>query len=210
MSMMPGIKVRPPASTVSRASSLISPIPTILPASTATSACFGSWPRPSTTVAPRITRSCMSAPPDLFRQKVSLAYDLADPQKSHRHIVTARGGGLYSRRRSGLPKRLCALGSGGVGEVSRKVVQFVTRVARKLLTLPRPSPPNPDDRDLRPTPDPQPTPDESGQPHAPRDCKKIRRKPHCRSPPSACDRHAEEDGDGSGRQLYGQLVLSYG
>src|SRR5476649_2821954 len=58
---MPGVSVRPPASIVSAPLSLTSPMATILPSLTATSARLGSCPRPSTTVAPRMTRSTMKA-----------------------------------------------------------------------------------------------------------------------------------------------------
>src|SRR5215831_2707646 len=57
--MMPGINASPPASTISDASLPTSPIPAIRPSFTAMSARIGSCPSPSTTVAPRITRSCI-------------------------------------------------------------------------------------------------------------------------------------------------------
>ena len=57
--MMPGIRVSPPASTTRSAWRPTSPIAAIRPFSTATSARRGSWPSPSTIVAPRITRSYM-------------------------------------------------------------------------------------------------------------------------------------------------------
>jgi hypothetical protein len=58
--MMPGISASPPASTISRASPAMSPIAAMRPPSTATSVRTGSWPSPSITVAPRISRSCIS------------------------------------------------------------------------------------------------------------------------------------------------------
>src|SRR6516162_10009091 len=61
-SMMPGISVSPPASTISDASLPTSPIAAMRPSRTATSVRIGSCPSPSTTLAPRITRSCMLSP----------------------------------------------------------------------------------------------------------------------------------------------------
>src|SRR6516164_9048717 len=57
--MMPGISASPPASTISDATLPTSPIAAIRPSLTATSARTGSCPTPSTTMAPRITRSCI-------------------------------------------------------------------------------------------------------------------------------------------------------
>src|SRR5215831_9847551 len=57
--MMPGISASPPASTISDASLPTSPIAAMPPSLTATSARIGSCPSPSTTVAPRIRRSCI-------------------------------------------------------------------------------------------------------------------------------------------------------
>src|SRR5260370_1061375 len=54
----------PPASMVSAPLSLISPIAAIMPSLTARSARRGSWPRPSTIVAPRMTRSAMTTSVD--------------------------------------------------------------------------------------------------------------------------------------------------
>src|SRR5215470_2664573 len=55
--MIPGISVSPPASTISAASLSTFPIAAMQQSRTATSARIGSCPSPSTTVAPRITRS---------------------------------------------------------------------------------------------------------------------------------------------------------
>src|SRR6186997_433243 len=57
---MPRDSVRPPASIVRAAESLISPIAAMRPSLTATSERRGSLPSPSTTVAPRMTRSFMA------------------------------------------------------------------------------------------------------------------------------------------------------
>ncbi len=54
---MPGESTSPPASIVSFPLSEIEPMAAILPSFTATSARLGSLPKPSTTVAPRMTRS---------------------------------------------------------------------------------------------------------------------------------------------------------
>src|SRR5712691_564190 len=61
--MMPGISARPPASTISVASLSTAPIAAMRPSFTATSARTGSCPSPSTTIAPRITRSYMPISP---------------------------------------------------------------------------------------------------------------------------------------------------
>src|SRR6476620_5816763 len=61
MSTMPGARISPPASIVF-APSLMLPISAILPSLTARSARRGSLPRPSTMVAPRMTRSFMVLP----------------------------------------------------------------------------------------------------------------------------------------------------
>src|SRR3954451_25216610 len=55
--MMPGISASPPASTISAPSLPISPTAAMRPFRIATSARIGSFPSPSRTVAPRITRS---------------------------------------------------------------------------------------------------------------------------------------------------------
>src|SRR3954465_2623616 len=86
--MMPGISVRPPASTTAAASLPRLPIAAMRPSLTATSARTGSRPSPSTTVAPRITRSCMSFPPltGIGRTRLLLkTYDLycADPIRAY-------------------------------------------------------------------------------------------------------------------------------
>jgi hypothetical protein len=75
---MPGIKLSPPASIASAASLPTSPIAAIRESLTATSARRGSRPYPSTTVAPRITRSYISV---LLPRRAALVDMTDDPRR---------------------------------------------------------------------------------------------------------------------------------
>src|SRR3989442_7824554 len=59
--MIPGISARPPASMVSFAAASTAPMPVILPSDTARSRRAGGEPRPSSSSALRISRSCTPA-----------------------------------------------------------------------------------------------------------------------------------------------------
>src|SRR5947209_3890602 len=74
--MIPGISASPSASMTSAASGPTFPTPVMRPSETATSARIGSLPSPSSTVAPRITRSCIaivSAPDECPRDGPAIA-----------------------------------------------------------------------------------------------------------------------------------------
>src|SRR5258706_16155591 len=89
--MIPGISARPSASTVSLAERLALPTSRIFPSLTARSPRFGGEPRPSTSSALRITRSCI-APQYTCRSMFDL--------KGKTAVVTggAKGIGAATRR----------------------------------------------------------------------------------------------------------------
>src|SRR5258708_20174497 len=100
--MIPGISARPPASMLSLAlPSIFFPISTIFPLVTARSPLVGGEPRPSSSSAPFMTRSCMGGSVYLWRETLPALEQFRDRHRRQPRHRRRHGGAIRHRRLRG-------------------------------------------------------------------------------------------------------------